>query len=479
MTATRHSPGRAVAVSTLSQALGKALHLVLNVVSTLAILRYLAPDAYGAYVLVLTVTTLVGVVADFGLPKLAVREIARGEDGDGRVQDEVVGTVVVLRLGLAIAAMVGAQGVLRLMGEPPMVLKAAAIASLVVLVDAVLGVVIVCFQVHLVHQYEALVRSVAEALDTALVLLLVALQVSFLWLFVPPVVGLCAGLVLAVALARRRFELRLRPALGRLRHLVREALPLGPALLLGVLYLKLDTLILAALRPSRDVGIYGSAYQPVEYLFLGTAVIINVLFPLLAREWSRGNAEQFLQLYRRGTELLVIVTVFVPLVLAFTAPAVVRLMFGTAYAEAADPLRILAVALVAIVISGWQSLVLLAGGRQRIPLIYNTVAVVLAAGLSYLLVQALGPVGAALSALTTSCAVMIASVVAVQRTLGATLDPTRIGLVLVAAAGTVAVLAGLQAAGTPWVVLAIVAVAVYVTLLHRLGFTRSIRGAFA
>ena len=68
---------------------------------------------------------------------------------------------------------------------------------------------------------------------------------------------------------------------------------------------------------------------------------------------------------------------------------------------------------------------------------------------------------------------------AVQRTLGATLDPTRIGPVLVATAGTVAVLEGPQAAGTPWVVLAIVAAAVYVTLLHRLGFTRSIQGAVA
>ena len=35
-----------------------------------------------------------------------------------------------------------------------------------------------------------------------------------------------------------------------MRGLVREALPLGPALMIGVLYLKLDSFVVAALRPS-------------------------------------------------------------------------------------------------------------------------------------------------------------------------------------------------------------------------------------
>ena len=304
LTTATSSQSRRVTISATSQLAGKAVHLVLNVVSTLAILRYLAPDAYGSFVLVITVVTMAGVVADFGLPKLAVRELARVE-GD---QDEVVGTVVMLRLGLALVAIGGSQVLLALIGVPAVVHQAAAIASLALLVDAVLGIVLVCFQVHVVQQYEAVVRVSAEALETGLVLLLIGLQAGFLWLFAPPVAGLLLGLVLAVVFARRRFALRLRPVRGRLRYLVLEALPLGPALLIGVLYLKLDTLILAALRPSRDVGIYGSAYQPVEYLFLATAVIINVMFPLLARSIAHGNRDQFIAMYRRSTELLVIVT---------------------------------------------------------------------------------------------------------------------------------------------------------------------------
>ncbi len=210
MTATNTVPAPAVTVSAVSQLAGKVVHLALNLVSTLAILRYLAPDAYGSYVLVVTMVTLVGVVADFGLPKLAVREIALSDSVGLGARNEILGTLVVLRLVLAVVAIVGCQVLLALFAQPTLVHQAAAIASLTLLVDAVLGIIVVCFQVHLVQQYEAVVRVAAEGLETGLVLLLIALHVSFLGLFVPPIVGLVVGLGLAFALGRR-FQLRLTP----------------------------------------------------------------------------------------------------------------------------------------------------------------------------------------------------------------------------------------------------------------------------
>ena len=91
----------------------------------------------------------------------------------------------------------------------------------------------------------------------------------------------------------------------------------------------------------------------------------------------------------------------------------------------------------------------------------------------------LGLVGAALSALATSVVVLVASVAAVWRCLGATLDPRRLARVLVAAGGTAAVLPGLQALRTPWVLLVVAAAVLYAAALRSFGFHRSIREAFA
>src|SRR5207244_2510775 len=69
----------AVAFSALAQIAAKAGHLALNVVVNLALVYSLGPAAYGDYVLVITLVTLIGLAADLGLSRMAVREIARDE----------------------------------------------------------------------------------------------------------------------------------------------------------------------------------------------------------------------------------------------------------------------------------------------------------------------------------------------------------------------------------------------------------------
>ncbi|HEY5822516.1 MAG TPA: oligosaccharide flippase family protein [Propionibacteriaceae bacterium] len=462
-------------VSAATQIGARAAHFALNVVSTLAIVRYLAPEAYGSYVLVVTVVTLVGVTADFGLPKLAVREIVHKIDD----QNEIIGTVSAIRLTFAVVAMGLCQVVLLVLDEPLVVHQAAAVASLMLVLDAVLGIVVVVFQVHVVQQYEALVRVAAEALETALILILIAMHVSLLGLFVPPVIGLAFGAALAYGLARFRFGLRPRPVRSRVRHLVVEALPLGPALIISVLYLKLDSLILAAMRPPRDLGVYASAYQPVEYAFLATGILSNVMFPMLARAWAEGDRERFRQMYRRGTELLVIATALAPILLAFTAPSVIKLVFGSAYLDAASPLRILSIALVTMSVNAWQALVLLSGGEQRITLIYNAGALAFALVGCTVGVWLLGLVGAAVSALATSLIVLVASQRAVRHRMGAALDHRQLLKILTAAGGAAGVAGGLYLIHAHWVVIAVVTVIAYAVALHRFGFHRSIREVYA
>ena len=50
---------------------------MVNVAASLLILRYLGPASYGDFVVVVSIVGLAGLLAEFGLPKLAVREVAR------------------------------------------------------------------------------------------------------------------------------------------------------------------------------------------------------------------------------------------------------------------------------------------------------------------------------------------------------------------------------------------------------------------
>jgi len=458
---------RGVAVSTSSQLAAKGLHLVLNVVSTLAIIRYLAPNDFGNYVLVLTTTLLVGLFADFGLAKLATREIAR----DGEFEHEILGTVIAVRLALAVVAMAITQLVLVGLRVAPEVHLAAAVASLLYFGDAVLAVVVV-FHVRVRQHYEALLRVSMELFETTLLLVLIARGVDLPLLFVPPVAATTLGAVAAVILARRSFGTRFRFDPSRLGHLLREALPVGPALLIGVIYLKLDGLLLAVLRPTHEVGLYGSAYQPIEYLFLGSAVVVNVVFPLLAKAQGDGDRARFVSLYRSGTEALVAATLLVPMIFLFVATPLLTLLYGADYADAATPLRLLAVALVLMTVNAWQSFVLLAAGHQRVTLRYNIAALALAVALCLALIPWLGMTGAALATIGTAVFVLVWSTRSVATLVGATLDIARVGRILTAGAATVACVAVLQAVSVPWLLLLVAVVVSYPGFLLALGIVR-------
>lgn len=472
---------RKVVVSTTTQVAAKVLHLVLNIVSTLAIVRHLAPGAYGVYVLVLTVTTIVGLVADFGLPKVAVREVLAA----GVNENDIVGTIVALRLLLALAGIVVTQVVLLAMRQPPSALLAAAVASLIFLSEAVLAAIVVSFQVRLVQQVEAFIRTGAELLETAAILVLVAVNADLVWLFVPPVVGSALGALVAFRLARGRFGVRIRFSRALVRMLMRESLPIAPALLLSVLYRKLDSLSLAAMRPSRDVGLYGSAAQPIEYYFLTTALFINVMFPLLSRAYGDQERQRFLNLYRRGAEALIAVTVIVPVLLLFAARPLVRQVYGPGYAQAAVPLLLLSVAMVFLVLAVWQSLVLLIGGYQRATLHYNALTLLVAPVLCVGLIAQFGIVGAGCAAVGIAVFVVAASAWAVRRHLGIRLEVRGVVRVLAAAAasvaitGAVTVLPESQGLVAPWPLLMIVALVAYVAALFVLRVPRTLREVLA
>ena len=459
---------RGVAVSAATQTGAKGLHLVLNVISTLAIIRYLSPSSYGDYVLVLTASMLVGLIADFGLSKLATREISQDLDSES----EVLGTILLARLCLALLCIGLLQLVLLAIGVPPELHLAALVSSVLYLGDAVL-VVVVAFYVRIKQQYEAIIRVGMEAFETTFVIVLIIHKASLPALFLAPTVATLLGAFVAVVVVRRRFDVHLHVALARLPHLLKEALPLGPALLISVCYLKLDALMLAVLRTPREVGLYGSAYQPIEYTFLAAAVVVNVAFPLVAASYAAGDRERFVHLYRRGAEALVAVMVLVPILLSLVAVPLVTKVYGPAYEDAARPLQILAFALVLMTVNGWQAFVLLGGGRQRVTLYYNLGALVVAAVACSVLIRAYGMNGAAIATLCTGAFVLTCSTLAIRRHFDAHLAMgplVRIGL---AAAALWVTLWGLDRLGTPWLLLVPAALVAYPLWLAAFGVVRT------
>jgi O-antigen/teichoic acid export membrane protein len=344
------------------------------------------------------------------------------------------------------------------------------VGSSMILAEALLSVVVV-FHVAMRQQYDALVRLAANIGKLVLVFVLIATDAGLVPLVAAMTATLLAASLLAWVFARRRFGFRATWDPALVRPLLRDALPIWPAMLAGVLYLKLDALMVALLASRHDTGIYGAAYQPVEYVLLASVVILNVLFPLIARTHGR-DPQQFVRVYRRGTEVLLAAMVPVAVVLLLSSRALTDVAYEARFQDAAGPMAVLGVALVFLALNAWQGLVLLAADRQRINVVYLSIAVVLNVGLDLALIPWVGPIGAAIGTLISGIALVGMSTFAVHRFAGATLGVAGIARVCAAGALLALTILGLRGLGVHWAIATVLGALSYPVWLAACGVFR-------
>lgn len=451
--------GRSVIVSASTQLVARAFDFVINAAVSITVLRHLGPTGFGDYVLVLTVVGLAGLLSDFGLPKMAVRQVAR----DPSSADSVIGTLTGVRILLCLLATVVAQASLAAMAASGTVRLAALVAMLMVLGEALLSVTVV-FHVAVRQQNEAAVRLCANAVKLVVVLALVSSGAGLVPLVTAVTANLMVAALLAWLVAARTFGLRpsFRRALAA--PLLRAAVPVGSIMLLGVLYLKLGILMMSLLTTRVELGIYAAAYQPIEYLFLMSAIVVQVLFPLASRAHAVDTAA-FVRIYRLGAEVTASIMLPAAVVLFLTAGPIVELLYGEVFARAAAPLGILAVALVLMAINAWQGFVLLAAGRQVGAYLYLGAGLTAQFGLDLVLIPRMGPLGAAWACLGSAALLLILSTLVLSRLADVRLDFERLARVLVANALLAACLGTFLGLGGPWMPAVAGAAAMYPVLL--------------
>jgi O-antigen/teichoic acid export membrane protein len=241
--------------------------------------------------------------------------------------------------------------------------------------------------------------------------------------------------------------------------LIRSSVPLGIMSLLGTVVFRTSVVLIGLIAAgSAAVGEYGAAYRLVEAtLFIPTSFNVAVL-PWFSRQDGRGAVP-----IARGFEMAIktVLALVLPLgvVFAVFAEPLVQTLYGTEYAEAVEPLRILALLTVLWGVNTTVLTVLVSRNRPdlfTLPAVLGLVPLVV---LSLVLIPAEGANGAAIAASVAGACVAVVAVVRTAHLLG------RVSWVRVTtapvAAGTVMALCAAVLSGVPWVAAAIASAVTY------------------
>jgi O-antigen/teichoic acid export membrane protein len=154
---------------------------------------------------------------------------------------------------------------------------------------------------------------------------------------------------------------------------------------------RVEFLVLSALAGDRETGVFLAALRVLEFLGMVPSALVQGAMPALTREALQGGDG----VRRRTARTMALVAAPAAVGLALVAGGVARLLYGDAYAEAARPLGLLALAIVPLFMNALLSWALLARGRAAWLPRLTAFRVVVALALALALVPRMGSVGAA------------------------------------------------------------------------------------
>lgn len=321
----------------LATALGYGLNTVLAAVVGVLLARYLGPGEYGLLVSTYAFQSFFVILASVGIDTVAQREVARAPQDT----DRILGEAVTLRVLLSLASMVLAWSVAGAVG-----LRG---RELLLVVWVTLAFPFGCASLFLIPYATALRTAIPRGVLGIWSLVLSGLKVAMITWRAPleAFVALEAGAALMVLLLSgwlgRAAGLRLRPSWAPFawRTLLRASIPVALTLALIQVYLRVDQVMLYALRGGQETGWYGAAVRIVEVANLAPVVFMSSAFPLLARldvESPRA--------LERATRMSVRAVAWLgwpfAVWISVEAPRLIPLLFGAGWSEAVPMLRVLA-----------------------------------------------------------------------------------------------------------------------------------------
>lgn len=420
---------------------GAAVNGAFGFVLTTVIVRTFGADGSGALFTVIGLVSILGAVCCLGADTGLMWAIPRAPDRAGRL----IPVAVLPPLGLALLA--GAAGFAAAGPIGRALLDSPEATGLVRLafagVPVIVAATILLAGVRATRPVGAYVGVQFLLVPIARPVLMIALGGGLLLGFTAWLVPLAVALLIALVLGPRpvREPEPWRPFWA-------FALPRAASVAIDASSMWVGVLLTGALAGQADAGVFAAVGR---YVMAGLLIMQGLrvaVAPQLSRLLGAGRRDEAVQVYRRTTLGIVVLSWPAYLLLGIFAPAFLAL-FGPQFAAGAAPMAVLAAAMLVNVGVGLVQTVLLMSGNSRGHLAATVSGLTLNVVAGIVLIPAHGALGAAVAWSLGIVAENVIAAVLARRALGAPLFGRTLVLVLgaVVAATAVASAAGLLIAG--------------------------------
>jgi O-antigen/teichoic acid export membrane protein len=446
--------------NTIAQVVGLIGSTILGFATFLVVTRALGPAAFGDLATSQVYLLVPVALADVGLATGVLREISVSpERSEHAIRASLPLRALLSAAAVGLAALLAF--VLPLEHRARLAIWLGAIGAYFTLLN--LGLLPI-LQARLRMHVATVANLAGRVLTLVLVIAAVALDRGFTAIVLAYIAGFVATFVVDAVAVSRLVSLRPIVDLAYWRSLLQGSAAIGLATGLFLSYYRLDTVLVALVRGSREVGLYGAAFKFVELAEVFVSTIGVSLFPSFTRLIASGDV-RIRRAMQRSFDLVAAVGAPLVVVIMLMPRQILELTAGPEFTSASSVLRLLAPYLALLFLNGVLVRILAAAHQDRLLLVVAVTVLVLNVALNLALLPVYGYKVAALTSLATEIVIVVTSFTVVRRALGFLPSPRYLVVVGAAVAVMVGVFMALRASPWPAAVAASTAYVAVVALL--------------
>ncbi len=316
-----------VAFNTIVQIIGKIITTVIAVVMLAYLARYLGVDGYGDYTTIFAFLGFFAIIADMGFYTVAVREMSKEPEKAGNILGNIFSLRILFALVfLAMAPLVGWLVPVYSTGVK-IGIVIGTLSSFFILLNQMF---VSIFQANLRMDRLVVSDILARSVLFGLVLFFINSRLTLEYFILANVVANFFLCLVSFLMSRKFLIFNLRFDIKYWKYILREAIPLGVIIVLGLIYFRIDTIMLSVMKGSEAVGIYGAPYKILEILITIPAMFMGSVFPIIS-QYIKNNDERLKTSFIKSFDFISMI-VFPILVGTFVlAKPIVLLVLGSEF----------------------------------------------------------------------------------------------------------------------------------------------------
>jgi O-antigen/teichoic acid export membrane protein len=376
----------------------RVLGMVASIVTVALTVRHLGGESYGHLTTAIVFVSLWTSLTELGIGAVIVRRVT---SGGGDLERLVrINTGLSLVYGIPLTIVATATGLLVYAGQDE-VMTVLPIIAITLALTSVNSCVEPVFLATVRFKAVAWSDLLSRVLSLVLTLVLLQTGAGLIWFAVVQIVPPLVVLVVQGAAASRIVSWRPVFALRESWELLRESLPQTAVLVIGVLYWRIDGVLLSLLDSPRQVGTYYLASTLAFTLSIVPTFFATSTLSTMTGLWG-SDRDRFATFTARSIETMLFVGAPIAVVGLVLAGPVMRLIGSAEFVNDGTPtIALLFVAVGVTFLNGTVSQALFAAHQQAFLVRLNVVNLVINIVLNLVLIPVWGAVGAALALVVT------------------------------------------------------------------------------